>query len=46
VIKEAMRMIGLPAGFARRPVGPLSDQVRSQLRQVLAEIGLLEGMGE
>jgi 4-hydroxy-tetrahydrodipicolinate synthase len=43
VIKEAMRLIGLPGGFTRRPVGPLSPAVRNQLRQVLAEIGLLEG---
>ena len=39
VIKEAMRMVGLPAGPARRPVGPLSDEARARLRDVLEKVG-------
>jgi len=37
VIKEAMQMAGLPSGAARRPVGPLSEQEREQLRRVVTE---------
>ncbi len=32
VIKEAMKIAGLPAGDCRRPVGSLSEQEREQLR--------------
>lgn len=35
VVKEAMHMIGLPAGPARRPVGPLSDEARARLCEIL-----------
>lgn len=41
VVKEAMQMIGLPAGPARAPVGPLSDGARTQLREVLQAAGAL-----
>lgn len=41
VIKEAMTLLGLPAGPARSPVGPLSDQARNKLRQLLIEAGVL-----
>lgn len=41
VVKEAMRMIGQPAGPARSPVGPMSDQARTELRAVLEEAGVL-----
>jgi 4-hydroxy-tetrahydrodipicolinate synthase len=41
VVKEAMEMIGQPAGPARSPVGPMSDEARAQLRQVLNEAGVL-----
>jgi 4-hydroxy-tetrahydrodipicolinate synthase len=41
VIKEAMSMIGLPAGPARRPVERLSDQVRARLRETLQQMGVL-----
>ncbi len=44
VIKEALRMTGLDAGPCRRPVGPLNDQARTQLRRVLDELGLLPGV--
>jgi 4-hydroxy-tetrahydrodipicolinate synthase len=39
VVKEAMQVIGLPAGPARRPVGPLSDEARARLREVLEQVG-------
>lgn len=41
VVKEAMAMIGQPAGPARGPVGPMSDQARAELRAVLKEAGVL-----
>ena len=39
VIKEAMQVIGLPAGPTRGPVGPLSDEARARLRDVLEQVG-------
>ncbi len=36
-------MIGLPVGPARRPVRPLSPEARTQLRAVLANVGVLVG---
>ncbi len=39
VIKEAMRMIGLSAGPCRKPVGPMPDEAREQLRAVLRTLG-------
>ncbi len=41
VIKEAMRLIGLPAGPTRRPVGPLGDEARARLRDVLEQVGAI-----
>jgi 4-hydroxy-tetrahydrodipicolinate synthase len=41
VVKEAMQLIGQPAGPARDPVGPMSDQARAELRSVLKEAGVL-----
>lgn len=41
VIKEALDMLGLEAGPARPPVGPLSGPQRQQLRGVLVDMGLL-----
>lgn len=35
VVKEAMRMIGLPAGPCRKPVGPMPDAARVKLQSVL-----------
>lgn len=40
-VKEAMALLGRPAGPNRLPVGPLSDEKRAKLRQVLAGAGLL-----
>jgi 4-hydroxy-tetrahydrodipicolinate synthase len=41
VVKEAMGLIGQPAGPARDPVGPMSDQARAELTGVLKEAGVL-----
>jgi len=41
VIKEALLMAGLNAGPCRRPVGPLSQDARMQLRKVMGDLGLL-----
>ncbi|MBN1104383.1 MAG: 4-hydroxy-tetrahydrodipicolinate synthase [Deltaproteobacteria bacterium] len=40
VIKEALDLIGIEAGPAIRPVGPLSPDNREKLRKVLEEMGL------
>jgi len=42
VIKEALNMIGIEAGQAIRPVGPLTEENRAKLRQVLIEMGILK----
>ncbi len=41
VVKEAMDLQGLPAGPCRRPVGPLSEAKRNELRTILEKMGLL-----
>jgi 4-hydroxy-tetrahydrodipicolinate synthase len=41
VVKEAVNMIGLPAGPARRPIQPLSPEKKQELRKVLSDAGLL-----
>jgi len=40
VVKEAMSLIGLPAGLCRRPVIPLDEQRRDELRKIL--VGLVD----
>jgi 4-hydroxy-tetrahydrodipicolinate synthase len=42
VIKEALNMIGIEAGPAVRPVGPLSPENREKLRKILSDMGMLE----
>jgi 4-hydroxy-tetrahydrodipicolinate synthase len=42
VIKEALNMIGIEAGEAIRPVGPLTPENREKLRKVLVEMGMLK----
>lgn len=42
VFKEAMAMIGLPVGPARRPAAPLDEDRRGELWQILESIGLVE----
>jgi 4-hydroxy-tetrahydrodipicolinate synthase len=39
VIKEAMQILGLPAGRARGPIQPLAPDNREQLRRVLRQVG-------
>ena len=39
--KEAMEMLGLPAGPVRKPLRPLNEQQKNQVRQALADLGLL-----
>ncbi len=40
-VKEAMDLQGLPAGPCRRPVGPISEAKRAELRGILKNMGLL-----
>lgn len=42
VIKDAMEMVGLPAGRARKPILSLEGAQRDALRAVLKELGFLE----
>lgn len=41
VIKEALDLIGMEAGPARMPVGPMSEEQRERLAQVLKGMGVL-----
>lgn len=41
-VKEAMTLLGLPAGPARRPIQPLDDEQRAVLRRLLVRLELLE----
>lgn len=40
VVKEALELIGIPAGPCRGPVGPVSPEKRAELRQVLLDLDL------
>ena len=40
-VKEAMAMMGLPAGKVRLPLVPLKPENREKLRQALQQFGLL-----
>ncbi|MBN1248204.1 MAG: 4-hydroxy-tetrahydrodipicolinate synthase [Anaerolineae bacterium] len=39
VVKEALTILGIPAGPARSPVGPMAPEQRRKLAAVLAEMG-------
>lgn len=41
MIKEALNMMGVSVGPARRPVGPMTDEARGKLREVLKQIGVI-----
>jgi 4-hydroxy-tetrahydrodipicolinate synthase len=41
VVKEALNIMGLPAGPARLPIQPLSAEVKEELRGILSGAGLL-----
>ena len=42
VVKEALTMIGIEAGPAVRPIGPMTPENREKLRKVLADMGMLK----
>jgi 4-hydroxy-tetrahydrodipicolinate synthase len=39
--KEALKMLGLPAGPVRQPLPHLTEQHKTQIRQALFNLGLL-----
>lgn len=39
VIKEALELIGLPAGPARSPVAPLDEAAKGELKRILSQMG-------
>jgi 4-hydroxy-tetrahydrodipicolinate synthase len=41
VVKEALNLMGLPAGPARRPIQKLSPEIRQELKEILSDAGLL-----
>lgn len=41
MVKEALTMIGIPAGPARKPVGPMPPEQREKLHQVLEAMTLI-----
>jgi 4-hydroxy-tetrahydrodipicolinate synthase len=41
VVKEALNILGLAAGPARAPVGPMAEDAREKLAQVLRDMGVL-----
>ncbi len=42
VVKEALTLIGIDAGEAVRPIGPMTPEHREKLRKVLADMGMLK----
>jgi 4-hydroxy-tetrahydrodipicolinate synthase len=42
VVKEALTMIGIDAGPAILPVGPMTPENRAKLRKVLVDMGMVE----
>src|SRR5512133_118225 len=42
VVKEALTMIGIEAGPAVRPIGPMTPENREKLRKVIADMGMLK----
>lgn len=41
VMKEALNMIGLPAGKCRKPILPISEDARAELKKILTNAGVL-----
>ncbi len=41
VMKEALNMIGLPAGKCRKPILPISEDAKAELRKILTNAGVL-----
>ncbi len=42
VMKEALRLVGIDAGVALRPVGPLSDANRAKLTEIIKQLGVYQ----
>ena len=42
VVKEALSMIGIEAGPAIPPIGPMTEENREKLRKVIADMGMLK----
>jgi 4-hydroxy-tetrahydrodipicolinate synthase len=42
VVKEALTLIGIDAGPAILPVGPMTPENREKLRKVIADMGMLK----
>lgn len=40
--KEALRLLGLPGGPVRKPLLPLNEQQKAQIKDALADLGLLK----
>ena len=41
VVKEALTMMGLPGGRCRKPIQPLTEEKRAQLRDILVDMGII-----
>ena len=41
VMKEALNMIGLPAGKCRKPILPINDDAKAELKKILTDAGVL-----
>ena len=45
VVKEALNLIGISAGPARGPVGPMSPESREELKKILQELEIINAPG-
>ncbi|MFC1562923.1 4-hydroxy-tetrahydrodipicolinate synthase [candidate division KSB1 bacterium] len=41
VMKEALNMLGQPAGQCRKPIQPMSEEAKAKLRKILTDSGIL-----
>jgi 4-hydroxy-tetrahydrodipicolinate synthase len=41
VVKEALKMLGIDVGLPRKPIMPLSEDSKKELRKILSNIGVL-----
>ncbi len=41
VMKEALNMLGQPAGLCRKPIQPMSPEARAKLKEILTDSGIL-----
>jgi 4-hydroxy-tetrahydrodipicolinate synthase len=42
VMKEALRLVGIDAGVCLRPIGPISDENRNKLAEILKKLGVYQ----